>query len=439
MLVKGPRCVAETIRPFSFRHLGTCIITSFLHHRSEHQACDLMVLLYVTQCSSLDLSKVSSDDIPACLPASHALAWLDWFSVYLPANQGLAWLEWSSVPANHALVWSDWSSVPANHAMAWSDWSSVPANHAMAWSDWSSVPANHALAWSDWSSVPANHAMAWSDWSSVPANHALAWSDWSSVPASHALAWSDWSSVPANHAMAWSDWSLVCLPVNHALLWSDPQYQPTMHWRDRIGLQYQRNQIDPQYVYQPTMHWCDQNGPQYQSTMEWRDRIWSQNVYKPTMHWHHRIGPQQVYQRTLHPALHWRLMRWVFSISTNQPNYENGGLYHGAYLLTSYMGVPPPGSRHVLYRCHRMGPQHVYQPVFYFPKKYVPNVSSNQLCTLSHDTENSLKHTAAAIRLSGSPLPPVPIRGYNGLRGEDMGPFDGQWASASNFVMVHTW
>ena len=178
-----------------------------------------MVLLYVTQCSSLDLSTVSSDGFPACLPASHAMAWLDWFSVYRPANQGLAWLEWSSVPANHALAWSKWSSVPANNAMVWSDWSSVPANHA--------------------------------------------------------LAWSDWSSVPANHAMAWSDWSLVCLPVSHALVWSDPQYQPTMHWRDRIGPQYQRDQIDPQYVYQPTMHWCDRNGPQYQATMQWRDRIWS--------------------------------------------------------------------------------------------------------------------------------------------------------------------
>ena len=38
--------------------------------------------------------------------------------------------------------------------------------------------------------------------------------------------------------------------------------------------------------------------------------------------------------------------------------------------------------------------------------------------------------------LSGGPVTPTPIRGYNGLGGENRGPFKGQQASASNPVMV---
>ena len=37
--------------------------------------------------------------------------------------------------------------------------------------------------------------------------------------------------------------------------------------------------------------------------------------------------------------------------------------------------------------------------------------------------------------LSGGPVTPTPIREYNGLRGENRGPFKGQQASASNPVM----
>ena len=37
--------------------------------------------------------------------------------------------------------------------------------------------------------------------------------------------------------------------------------------------------------------------------------------------------------------------------------------------------------------------------------------------------------------LSGGPVTPTPIREYNGLRGENRGPFKGQQASASNSVI----
>ena len=53
-----------------------------------------------------------------------------------------------------------------------------------------------------------------------------------------------------------------------------------------------------------------------------------------------------------------------------------------------------------------------------------------------HDTGNSLKHPTATMRLSGSPLTPAPMREYNGSKGEDRCPFNGQRASASNPVMV---
>ena len=38
--------------------------------------------------------------------------------------------------------------------------------------------------------------------------------------------------------------------------------------------------------------------------------------------------------------------------------------------------------------------------------------------------------------LSGGPVTPTPIREYNGLRGENRGPYKGQQASASNPVMA---
>ena len=41
-----------------------------------------------------------------------------------------------------------------------------------------------------------------------------------------------------------------------------------------------------------------------------------------------------------------------------------------------------------------------------------------------HDAGNCLKHPTAANRLSGGPLIPALMTYYNGLRGEDMGPFD---------------
>ena len=52
-----------------------------------------------------------------------------------------------------------------------------------------------------------------------------------------------------------------------------------------------------------------------------------------------------------------------------------------------------------------------------------------------HYAGNSLGPPTAVRRLSGGPLAPAPIREYNGLRGEDRGPFNGQRASASNPVM----
>ena len=54
---------------------------------------------------------------------------------------------------------------------------------------------------------------------------------------------------------------------------------------------------------------------------------------------------------------------------------------------------------------------------------------------LVHYTGKSLKPPTAVRRLSSGSLTPTPIREYNGLRGEDNGPFNGQRASTSNPVM----
>ena len=56
-----------------------------------------------------------------------------------------------------------------------------------------------------------------------------------------------------------------------------------------------------------------------------------------------------------------------------------------------------------------------------------------------HDAGNGLNWRTRPLQLvlSGGPVTPIPIKEYNGLRGENGGPFKSQQASASNPVMSY--
>ena len=108
------------------------------------------------------------------------------------------------------------------------------------------------------------------------------------------------------------------------------------------------------------------------------------------------------------------------------------------YLSASASSFPDNHQCHGRRQCHaNFSERHITALQWHHAVRTGTKLSSGKVRWLVVMTlEMAWRTRPLQLVLSGGPVTPTPIREYSGLRGENMGPFKGQQASASNPVMV---